>query len=110
MCCRNSKHLWTYLSLKSVSCLKNAQTSVYAKRGREDCSILGNEEKRKHIQKTGEDPIETVILDDNESTERVGRCGGTKVWVFWNYLRIRLLAVHQLSVVIFISSFSGGVE
>ena len=34
----------------------------------------------------------------------------TKVWVFWNCLRIRLFAVRQpSSVVIFISSFSGGV-
>ena len=28
-----------------------------------------NEKRKKHIQKTGEDPIETVILDDNESTD-----------------------------------------
>ena len=28
-----------------------------------------NEKWKKHIQKTGEDPIETVILDDNESTD-----------------------------------------
>ena len=28
-----------------------------------------NEKRKKHIQNTGEDPIEAVILDDNESTD-----------------------------------------
>jgi len=28
-----------------------------------------NEKRKKHIQKTGEDPVETVILYDNESTD-----------------------------------------
>jgi len=28
-----------------------------------------NEKRKKHIQKTGEDPVETAILYDNESTD-----------------------------------------
>ena len=93
MCCRNSKHLWTYLSLKSVSCLKNAQRSVYAKEGEKTVRYwVMNEKRKKHIHKTGEDPIETVILD-NESTDN----DEVDVRYMWRYESLGILELSSNS-------------
>ena len=54
------------MPLKPVSCIKVSITKSEEKAVR---YWVMNEQRKKHIQKTGEDPVETGILYDNEATD-----------------------------------------
>jgi len=55
------------MPLKPVSCIEGQDMPKEGKKAVRYWVM--NKKRKKHIPKTGEDPVETVILYDNESTD-----------------------------------------